>query len=157
MADNSLKDPVVVRAVGINASSLPRGINPAYELYIISQVVDFTNVAGKANEAGQGAYDAQVKNDEQDLELANHEGRITAAEAKIVDHEIRITEAESDIAGLEVRVTTAESDSDFITGEIVDIEAELADHETRISALEYKTTRKKSEVVYSGDLVNNSV
>jgi len=143
MADDSLKDPVVVRAVGINASSLPRGLNPAYEQYIISQVVDFTNVAGKANEAGQGAYDAQVKNEEQDLELANHEARIAAAEAKIVDHEIRITEAEGDIADLDARVTIAESDIDFIT-------AELVDHESRIASLEYKTTRKKSEVVYSG-------
>lgn len=143
MADDSLKDPVVVRAVGINASSLPRGLNPAYEQYIISQVVDFTNVAGKANEAGQGAYDAQVKNEEQDEELANHEARIAAAEAKIVDHEIRITEAEGDIADLDARVTIAESDIDFIT-------AELVDHESRIASLEYKTTRKKSEVVYSG-------
>lgn len=150
MADDSLKDPVAVRAIGINASSLPRGLNPAYEQYIISQVIDFTNVAGKANEAGQGAYDAQASNDEQDIELADHEARIAAAEVKIVDHEIRITEAESDIAGLDARVTTAESDIDFITGEIVDIEADIADHEARIAALEYKTTRKKSEVVYSG-------
>lgn len=157
MADDSLKDSVVVRAVGINASSLPRGINPAYEQYIISQVVDFTNVAGKANEAGQGAYDAQVKNEEQDVELANHEARISAAESKLVNHEIRITAAESNIAALDVRLTTAESDIDFITGELVDIEAELVDHEARITqnesdiaALQYATARKKSEVVYSG-------
>lgn len=156
-ADESLNIPVVVTALGINAASLPAVFSPAYQQYILSQTLDFVNVAGKANEAGQGAYDAQVRNDEQDVILVEHESRITAAEAKLVNHEIRITEAESNIATLDVRLTTAENDIDFITDELVDIEAELADHETRIAqnesdivALKYATTRKKSEVVYSG-------
>ncbi|MGB7801423.1 tail needle knob protein [Buttiauxella sp.] len=177
-ADDGLKVPVVVSALGINAASLPAVFSQAYQYYVLSQSTDFVSVAGKANEAGQGAYDAQVKNDEQDVELAdhedriaaaeaelgNHELRITAAEAKIINHEIRITTAESDIDSLEGRMTTAESDIDFLTSEVVDIEAELIGHESRISAneaelanhegridaLEYKTTRKKSEVVYSG-------
>lgn len=156
-ADGGLKIPVVVTALGVNASSLPAVFSQAYQYYVLSQATDFVNVAGKANEAGQGAYDAQVRNDEQDVILVEHESRITAAEAKLVNHEIRITEAESNIAALDVRLTTAESDIDFITDELVDIEAELADHETRITqneadivALKYATTRKKSEVVYSG-------
>lgn len=156
-ADDGLKVPVVVTALGINAASLPAVFSQAYQYYVLSQSTDFVNVAGKANEAGQGAYDAQVKNDEQDIELASHESRITVAEAKLVNHEIRIAAAESNIAALDVRLTTAENDIDFITDELVDIEAELADHETRIAqnesdiaALQYATTRKKSEVVYSG-------
>lgn len=156
-ADGGLKVPVVVTALGVNASSLPAVFSQAYQYYVLSQATDFVNVAGKANEAGQGAYDAQVKNDEQDVILVEHESRITAAEAKLVNHEIRITAAESNITALDVRLTTAENDIDFITDELVDIEAELADHETRIAqneadivALQYATTRKKSEVVYSG-------
>ncbi|EFX15319.1 gene 9 protein [Escherichia coli O157:H- str. 493-89] len=43
---------------------------------------------------------------------------------------------ESDIASLDTRVQSLES--------------QVSDHETRINALEYATTRKKSEVVYSG-------
>lgn len=156
-ADGGLKIPVVVTALGVNASSLPAVFSQAYQYYVLSQATDFVNVAGKANEAGQGAYDAQARNDEQDVILVEHESRITAAEAKLVNHEIRITAAESNIAALDVRLTTAESDIDFITDELVNIEAELADHETRITqneadivALKYATTRKKSEVVYSG-------
>lgn len=156
-ADGGLKIPVVVTALGVNASSLPAVFSQAYQYYVLSQATDFVNVAGKANEAGQGAYDAQARNDEQDVILVEHESRITAAEAKLVNHEIRITAAESNIAALDVRLTTAESDIDFITDELVDIEAEIADHETRITqnetdiaALQYATTRKKSEVVYSG-------
>ncbi|HDQ6054303.1 TPA: hypothetical protein QA947_003501 [Shigella flexneri] len=39
---------------------------------------------------------------------------------------------------------------DYLTDEVVSIQNTLSDHETRIDALEYATTRKKSEVVYSG-------
>lgn len=157
MADPSLKDPVKVTAIGINASSLPAGVSRAYETYILSQVQDFTNVAGKANEAGQGAYDAQVKNDEQDVTLANHEGRITANTNAIQLLDVRLTTAEG-------KIDVLRNDVDFLIDEVADIEttlanhetritaneAELANHETRIDALEYATTRKKSEVVYTG-------
>ncbi|MGA4534886.1 tail needle knob protein [Citrobacter braakii] len=157
MADPSLKDPVKITAIGINASSLPAGVSRAYETYILSQVQDFTNVAGKANEAGQGAYDAQVKNDEQDVTLANHEGRITANTNAIQLLDVRLTTAEG-------KIDVLRNDVDFLIDEVADIEttlanhetritaneAELANHETRIDALEYATTRKKSEVVYTG-------
>ncbi|QLX05641.1 hypothetical protein HV201_14420 [Citrobacter freundii] len=157
MADPSLKDPVKVTTIGINASSLPVGVSRAYETYILSQVQDFTNVAGKANEAGQGAYDAQVKNDEQDVTLANHEGRITANTNAIQLLDVRITTAEG-------KINVLRNDVDYLLDKVIDIETELADHETRITAneaelanhetriaaLEYATTRKKSEVVYTG-------
>lgn len=150
MADPNLNEPVIVRAVSLNASSIPVGWSPAYTQYILSQAIDFTNVAGKANEAGQGAYDAQVRNDEQDVILVDHEIRLASAEAKIQDHETRITNAESAIVGLDSRLTTAENDIDYLTDEVIAIQNTLSDHETRIDALEYATTRKKSEVVYSG-------
>lgn len=157
MADESLNQPVIVRAVSLNASSIPIGWSPAYTQYILSQAIDFTNVAGKANEAGQGAYDAQVKNDEQDVTLADHEGRITANTHAIQLLDVRLTTAEG-------KIDVLRNDVDFLIDEVADIEttlaahetritaneAELADHETRIDALEYAVTRKKSEVVYTG-------
>lgn len=157
MADPSLNEPVIVRAINLNASSIPVGWSPAYTQYILSQAVDFTNVAGKANEAGQGAYDAQVKNDEQDVTLADHEGRITANTQAIQLLDVRLTTAEG-------KIDVLRNDVDYLIGEVADIETtladhetritanetELANHETRIAALEYATTRKKSEVVYTG-------
>ncbi|HAT7592705.1 TPA: hypothetical protein JAW44_002459 [Citrobacter werkmanii] len=157
MADDGLKQPVIVRAVSLNASSIPAGYSPAYTQYILSQAIDFTNVAGKANEAGQGAYDAQVKNDEQDVTLADHEGRITANTLAIQLLDVRLTTAEG-------KIDVLRNDVDYLLDKVIDIEAELADHETRITAneaelanhearidsLEYATTRKKSEVVYTG-------
>lgn len=123
MADSNLNVPVIIQATRLDTSVLPRNIfSQSYLLYVIAQGTDVGNVANKANEAGQGAYDAQVRNDEQDVILADHEQRISAAEATLVNHEERISQAEST----------------------------LQDHEARIDALEYATTRKKSEVVYSG-------
>lgn len=151
MADSNLNTPVIVRATRLDTSILPRNIfSQSYLLYVIAQGADVGNVANKANEAGQGAYDAQVRNDEQDVILVDHEIRLSLAEAKIRDHETRITNAEAEIVGLDSRLTTAENDIDYLTDEVVSIQNTLSDHETRIDALEYATTRKKSEVVYSG-------
>lgn len=150
MADPNLNEPVIVRAVSLNASSIPVGWSPAYTQYILSQAIDFTNVAGKANEAGQGAYDAQVKNDEQDVTLADHEQRISAAEVTLADHETRISAAEVTIADHEIRITQNESNISSLDTRVTSLETQVADHETRLDALEYATTRKKSEVVYTG-------
>lgn len=145
MADPSLNNPVVIRAISLSAKSLPAGYSPAYEQYILSQAADFTSVADKANDAGKGAYDAQVKNDEQDLTLANHEGRITANTQAIQLLDVRLTTAEG-------KIDVLRNDVDYLIDEVADIETTLANHETRIDALEYATTRKKSEVVYTGIL-----
>lgn len=151
MADSNLNAPVIIQATRLDTSVLPRNIfSQSYLLYVIAQGTDVGNVANKANEAGQGAYDAQVRNDEQDVILVDHEIRLASAEAKIQDHETRITNAEAAIVGLDSRLTTAENDIDYLTDEVVAIQNTLSDHETRIDALEYATTRKKSEVVYSG-------
>lgn len=151
MADSNLNVPVIIQATRLDTSVLTRNIfSQSYLLYVIAQGTDVGNVANKANEAGQGAYDAQVRNDEQDVILVDHEIRLASAEAKIQDHETRITNAEAAIVGLDSRLTTAENDIDYLTDEVVAIQNTLSDHETRIDALEYATTRKKSEVVYSG-------
>lgn len=151
MADSNLNKPVITQAARLDTSILPRNIfSQSYLLYVIAQGTDVGNVANKANEAGQGAYDAQVRNDEQDVILVDHEIRLASAEAKIQDHETRITNAEAAIVNLDSRLTTAENDIDYLTDEVAAIQNTLSDHETRINALEYATTRKKSEVVYSG-------
>ena len=151
MADSNLNVPVIIQAARLDTSVLPRNIfSQSYLLYVIAQGTDVGNVANKANEAGQGAYDAQVRNDEQDVILVDHEIRLASAEEKIQDHETRITNAEAAIVSLDSRLTTAENDIDYLTDEVVAIQNTLSDHETRIDALVYATTRKKSEVVYSG-------
>ncbi|MHC1795860.1 hypothetical protein LC177_22170 [Escherichia coli] len=151
MADPSLNTPVIIQATRLDASILPRNVfSQSYLLYVIAQGTDVGAIAGKANEAGQGAYDAQVKNDEQDVTLANHEQRISAAEVTLADHETRISSAEVTLADHEARITQNESDISSLDTRVDSLETQVSDHETRIDALEYATTRKKSEVVYTG-------
>lgn len=134
MADDGLKEPVIIQATRIDATLLPRNIfSQPYLLYVIQQGTDLGNVAGKANEAGQGAWDAQKKNDEQDLVLADHETRIEAAEQTLINHEQRITAAEATLVDHEARITAAEAELVDHETRITANEAELADHETRIT------------------------
>lgn len=109
MADPSLNNPVVIQATRLDASILPRNVfSKSYLLYVIAQGTDVGAIAGKANEAGQGAYDAQVKNDEQDVELADHEARIKQLRIDVDDHESRITANTKAITALNVMSTTDE-------------------------------------------------
>ncbi|HHK6104869.1 TPA: tail needle knob protein [Yersinia enterocolitica] len=150
MADDNLNVPVIVQATRIDATLLPKIFSQPYFLYVVQQGTDLGSVAGKANEAGQGAWHAQVKNDEQDVTLADHEQRISAAEVTLADHETRISAAEVTIADHEVRITQNESDISSLDTRVTSLETQVSDHETRIDDLEYATTRKKSEVVYTG-------
>ncbi|CAM6470680.1 Phage tail protein [Escherichia coli] len=130
MADSNLNTPVIVQATRLDTSILPRNIfSQSYLLYVIAQGTDVGNVANKANEAGQGAYDAQVRNDEQDVILVDHEERIRQLRIDVDDHEIRITANTNAIASLDVRLTTAE-------GEIVTLQADVSALDDRVTEAE---------------------
>lgn len=119
MADPSLNIPVTVTATRIDATLLPSIFSLPYQLYVIQNGADFGSVAGKANDAGQGAYDAQVRNDEQDIILIDHEIRINQAEVTLVEHEDRITTLESDVDYLQDAVIALESDLADLTEDSV--------------------------------------
>ncbi|ENA1186695.1 phage tail protein [Salmonella enterica] len=124
MADPSLNNPVIIQATRLDASILPRNIfSQSYLLYVIAQGTDVGAIAGKANEAGQGAYDAQVKNDEQDVELADHESRITANTNAINLLEVRLTTAEG-------KIVVLRSDVDYLLDEVIDIQADIVSIQT---------------------------
>lgn len=150
MADDSLNEPVIVRAVGISASSIPIGLSPAYSQYILSQATDFTNVAGKANEAGQGAYDAQVKNDEQDVTLANHEGRITANTNAINLLEVRLSTAEG-------KIVVLRSDVDYLLNEVIDVQADIVTLQADVSDIETTVTGIQGDYVSKTATANQMV
>ncbi|HDD9029384.1 TPA: phage tail protein [Escherichia coli] len=102
MADSNLNVPVIIQTTRLDTSILPRNIfSQSYLLYIIAQGTDVGNVANKANEAGQGAYDAQVRNDEQDVRLTTAEGEIVTLQADVSALDSRVTTAESNISALQ--------------------------------------------------------
>lgn len=130
MADLSLNNPVVIQATRLDASILPRNVfSQSYLLYVIAQGTDVGAIAGKANESGKGAYDAQVRNDEQDVILDDHESRIQQLRIEVDDHEVRITANTSAISALDIRVTSAE-------GAITTLQTDLTNLTTRVSTAE---------------------
>ncbi|EJL8092955.1 phage tail protein [Salmonella enterica subsp. enterica serovar Schwarzengrund] len=137
MADPSLNNPVIIQATRLDASILPRNVfSRSYLLYVIAQGADVGAIAGKANEAGQGAYDAQVKNDEQDVELADHEARIKQLRIDVDDHESRITANTKAITALNVRVTTAEGEIASLQTNVSALDGRVTTAENNISALQ---------------------
>lgn len=147
MADDGLKEPVIIQATRIDATLLPRNIfSQPYLLYVIQQGADLGNVAGKANEAGQGAWDAQHKNDEQDLVLANHESRITAAEVTLVNHEQRITSAEATLVNHETRITQNTTDIAGLTVRMVTAESNITSLQTNVASLTTRVTTAEGNI-----------
>ncbi|MEY0957282.1 phage tail protein [Providencia rettgeri] len=145
MANENLSTPIEVQAAYIVPEILPSNFGAVYTRIVLSGAEDMAKVAGRANDAGNEAYQAQLRNDEQDIilddheqrikyaeetleqhtaQLANHETRITAAEEKIIEHEIRLNDAESRLDDHETRLTTAESDIDYLTEKVSEIDAD---------------------------------
>lgn len=142
MADEPQK--VNVQARRVDQTILPNNFSQPYRLYVIQQNTDMQNIAGAANNAGELAYQATVRNDEQDVILADHESRISALRIEVDDHEIRITGNTSAISALSVRVTTAE-------GNITTLQTNLSALTTRV------TTAEGNITTLQGDYVSKSV
>lgn len=127
MANEPVK--VNVQSRRVDSSIIPNNFSQPYRQYIIQQNTDMFNIANGANNASELAYEATVKNDEQDVELADHELRISQLWVEVDDHEIRITANTSAINGLDIRLTTAE-------GDIVSLQTDLSNLATRVSSAE---------------------
>lgn len=117
MANENLNKAVSVEARTIDAASVPDSFGWALKDYLVNQSNDVGKIAGQANLAAAGAYDAQLTNDEQNAVLDEHAKtlseygtRISAAEATLEDHETRISQAESELADHESRINQNETD-----------------------------------------------
>lgn len=138
MADEPAK--VNVQARRVDQTILPNNFSQPYRLYVIQQNTDLQNVAGAANNAGELAYAATVKNEQQDVILDDHESRISALRVEVDDHEIRITSNTSSISSLTLRVTTAE-------GNITTLQADLTALTGRVSTAEGNISNLQGDYV----------
>lgn len=141
---------VSVEARRLDISILPQNFSIPLADYLVNQSDDMQNVANQANGAAEGAYQAQLTNEEQDEVLASHtetlqdhENRIDAAEITMQDHELRIDQLETTVAG---HAITIQDHEDRISA----AEATLIEHGGRLDVIEYAITRKKSELVFTG-------
>lgn len=127
MADAPVK--VNVQSRRVDTSIIPNTFTLPYKLYIIQQNTDMLSLADAANNAGELAYEATVKNEQQDVILDDHESRISELRIEVDDHEIRISGNTAAISALSIRVTTAE-------GNITTLQANLTSLTTRVSTAE---------------------
>ncbi len=134
MANKNLSNPIEIQASYIVPNILPDNFSETYRRIVLSGADDMAKVAGRANEAGVEALDAQVKNDEQDIILDDHEERLGDAEQTIIlhgnqlaNHESRITKTEEDLSKLEVRVLNVEQDVDGLKIKIQDLDGRISE------------------------------
>lgn len=139
MADDNLNDPIELKGGRLDANTFPPGSSIPFRDSLINRSDDVQKVADKAQQAADGAYDAQVKNDEQDVIIADHSVRIGALEVTVADHEIRISANTLAISALDVRVTTAE-------GKIVTLRTDVDAQGVRLTAAEGNITSLGSRV-----------
>lgn len=142
--------PVSVEARRLDISILPQNFSIPLADYLVNQSDDLQNIANQANGAADGAYQAQLTNEQQDEVLASHaemlqdhENRIDAAELTLQDHGLRIWLLETTVAEHSDTLQQHEDRLDLI-------EDVLVSHGERLNALEYAVTRKKSELVFTG-------
>lgn len=123
--------PASVEARRLDVSILPLNFSIPLTDFLVGQNDDLSNVASQANKAANGAYIAQLTNEEQDVVLAEHtqqiqslDVRLIAAEETLEDHEIRITDnanrldivepkvgaLEGQVVSLDDRITLVEGD-----------------------------------------------
>lgn len=142
--------PVSVEARRLDISILPQNFSLPLTDYLVNQSDDLQSIANQANGAADGAYQAQLTNEQQDELLATHSeilqdygNRIGAAEETLQDHGLRIWLLETTVAGHTITIQDHED-------RISSAEATLIEHGDRLDAIEYAITRKKSELVFTG-------
>ncbi|MEZ2793134.1 phage tail protein [Proteus terrae] len=148
MANEDLSKPIEIQSAYIVPDILPDNFSETYRRIVLSGADDMAKVAGRANEASSEAFDAQKRNDEQDIALEDHEERLGEAEQTIVEqgvklanHEERITKTEEDLSKLEVRVLNVEQDVDGLKIKIQDLDGQIS--EIKVDYVSLSKTEKQ--------------
>ncbi|EPS1554643.1 phage tail protein [Proteus mirabilis] len=148
MANENLSNPIEIQASYIVPNILPDNFSETYRRIVLSGADDMVKVAGRANEAGAEAFDAQKRNDEQDIILDDHEERLGDAEQTIIlhgnqlaNHESRITKTEDDLSKLEVRVLNVEQDVNGLKIKIQDLDGQIS--EIKVDYVSLSKTEKQ--------------
>ncbi|NBN03307.1 phage tail protein [Proteus sp. G2665] len=148
MANEDLSKPIEIQSAYIVPNILPTNFSETYRRIVLSGADDMAKVAGRANEAGAEAFDAQVRNNEQDIVLEDHEERLGDAEQTIIEHglklanhEERIAKTEEDLSKLEVRVLNVEQDVDGLKIKIQDLDGQIS--EIKVDYVSLSKTEKQ--------------
>lgn len=105
MADEPQR--VVVQASRLDDSILPPGFPLAYRLYVIQQGSDLQNVADASNNASGAAYQAELKNEEQDQRINDLNDGLTQLRIEV---DLRLDSAESAIVVIQSNISSIQAD-----------------------------------------------
>jgi len=148
---------VVVQSRRVDSTILPNNFSQPYRLYIIQQNTDMLSIANAANNAGELAYEATIKNEQQDVVLSDHESRISALRIEVDDHEIRITGNTSAITSLDLRVTATEGNITSLQARVTTAEGNISTIQTNVTALTGRVTTAEGNITaLQGDYVSKS-
>lgn len=150
MANESLNSKVTVEARPINVRDLPQSFSFPLTDWILNQNVDLENVAGQANNAAAGALEAQEVNDRQNALLAEQEQSISDLNVSVGQIFDSLNVIDGQLTDLDSRVSSNTSKISDHETRITANELAIADLDSRVTDIEYAITRKKSEVVYTG-------
>ncbi|HGJ5878820.1 MAG TPA: phage tail protein, partial [Arsenophonus nasoniae] len=89
-ANSGLENPISVQISSVTPDILPKNFSDTYRRIVLSGAEDIGKIVNRANDAGYEAYAAQIKNEEQDIVLDNHEERITKTEESLASLEVRV-------------------------------------------------------------------
>lgn len=141
---------VIVQSSRIDATILPPGFSQAYKLYVIQQTTDIKNITDASNNANELAFEATVKNEEQDVMLADHEQRIADLRVEVDDHEIRIIAAEGSISSINIRLDNAEVN-------ITDLQSRVTSAEGSITSLQVSVSTIQGDYVSKSATTSQSL
>lgn len=111
-----MADVTPVSVQRLDASILPTNIfSKAYFLYLVQQNTDLTNVAGKANESGDAAQRANIKNEQQDQQIATLGSRINALTARVLSLELYNARPKSEVVYSGISLTIPTTATNFLT------------------------------------------
>lgn len=103
-ANSGLENPISVQISYVTPDILPKNFSETYRRIVLSGAEDIGKIVNRANDAGYEAYAAQIKNEEQDIVLDNHEERITKTEESLASLEVRVLNIENDVDGLKIKI-----------------------------------------------------
>lgn len=134
---------VSVEARRLDISILPPNFSLPLTDFLVNQSDDLANVAGQANTAANGAYLANLTNEEQDVVLSEHTeqildlgNRVSSAESTLADHDTRITDNTSRIAAAESDISTMQGDVSAIDSRLTSVEGDyVSKSETSLQSL----------------------
>ena len=104
MANENLANPIEIQSAYITPDILPPSFSEVYRRIVLNSSSDMSKLVIRTNETANETLASQIRNDEQDVILDNHEDRIVRVEDDLSKLEVRVLSVENDVDGLKIKI-----------------------------------------------------